>query len=276
VTGDSPDAERNPAPPEGVEELGHMEWSGLSGPGGETESEEQNGDTRWRIFQALGLSLAFHGSLLAVAIFTSAMVFLPPNHKPMDAVFIIPVALPTPPKPQAPEAPSPPKVEQPKPKPKPVLVKKIEAAPTPAPVVETPPVAEPAPDTPMLPAIEGSRDGGTSSPDAVTSATSMVALPPVPAYIPSHKLTRLPAFLSKVDPVYPEGERFTGRDARVVVEILLGPEGTVDSVKIIKSGGAVFDAAVRKALEESRFSPGLMDDRPVAVRVQIPFVFKLK
>ncbi|MDH4185190.1 MAG: TonB family protein [Nitrospinota bacterium] len=165
-----------------------------------------------------------------------------------------------------PPVPLPPPPPPPKPKPKPPLVKKIE--PKPEPVPEPPPEPEPVPDTMGL---DPEKEPEPEPPPAPPAPP-----PPAPVYVPSHKLTRLPAFVARIEPEYPENERFTGRDARVLVEILLNPDGKIDSINIIKSGGPAFDEAVVKALRESSFTPGYMDERPVAVRVQIPFVFKLR
>jgi TonB family protein len=47
-------------------------------------------------------------------------------------------------------------------------------------------------------------------------------------------------------------------------------------VKLIRSGGRLFDQAVMKAARDSSFEPGYRDDKPVPVRVQIPYSFKLR
>ncbi|MDH5755529.1 MAG: TonB family protein [Nitrospinota bacterium] len=154
------------------------------------------------------------------------------------------------------------------PKPKPRLVKKIE----PRPLPDQPPPPEILEPLEMVPEPKkvGLDENKEPEPEQAPAPS------PEPVYIPSHKLSRLPSFLNKVEPVYPETERFTGREARVVVEIMLSHEGKIDSIRIVKSGGEAFDRAVRESLEKSIFSPGYIDQRPVGVRVQIPFVFKLR
>jgi len=91
-----------------------------------------------------------------------------------------------------------------------------------------------------------------------------------------HRISRLPIFRTQINPEYPASERNAGKESRVVVEVYLNRNGVVDEVKLIKSGGAPFDEAVIKALKASSFEPGYMDGKQVAVRMQIPYVFKLR
>lgn len=100
--------------------------------------------------------------------------------------------------------------------------------------------------------------------------------PPEPEYQPLYSLSALPTFVRQVQPEYPESQRFSGREAKVMVEVSIDVTGSVRSVRIIKSGGEVFDNAVIEAIENSLFTPGYQKGRPVAVRVQIPYKFKLR
>ena len=93
---------------------------------------------------------------------------------------------------------------------------------------------------------------------------------------PLSKLTRLPSFLSKIEPVYPSAEQHAGTQATVLAEIMLDKEGKVLDIKIVKSAGLYFDNAVIDAIRKSRFNPGLIEQEPVAVKVLLPFRFKLK
>lgn len=100
--------------------------------------------------------------------------------------------------------------------------------------------------------------------------------PPQTSYMPQHRVTRVPIFKTQVKPVYPFSERAAGIEARVIAEVYINEYGGVDEVKIVKSAGSVFDESVIRAVKDSSFSPGYLEGRPVAVKVQIPFVFKLR
>ncbi len=106
-------------------------------------------------------------------------------------------------------------------------------------------------------------------------ATPVSASAPQPAYHAVGTLTKKPRFSVRVEPVYPESLRASGKEGKVLVEVFLSDHGSIDDLKIIQSGGAALDNAVIRALKASRIEPGYMKDRPVPVKVQIPFVFKL-
>lgn len=89
------------------------------------------------------------------------------------------------------------------------------------------------------------------------------------------KLTRPPAFLRKIEPVYPAAERRAGAQASVLAEVTIDDKGIVQSVRIVKSVGKNFDEAVIEALKKSVFVPGYIDKEAVAVRVLVPFRFNL-
>jgi protein TonB len=93
---------------------------------------------------------------------------------------------------------------------------------------------------------------------------------------PLSKLTRPPSFLTKIEPVYPATEQHSGSQAYVLAEITLDAEGKVLDIKITKSAGKYFDNAVIDAIKQSVFAPGYIDKQAVAVKVLIPFRFKLK
>ncbi len=95
-------------------------------------------------------------------------------------------------------------------------------------------------------------------------------------YQPVHAVSRVPSFKVQKKPLYPSSERAAGVTARVVVEVYISDAGAVDKVEVIKSGGPRFDEAVIEAVKGSSFEPGYRDGKPVRVRVQVPYVFKLK
>jgi protein TonB len=127
--------------------------------------------------------------------------------------------------------------------------------------------------------------GGTGKGNGQTIGKGAPSAAPVAAspqkrtkgdYLAFHRLTRLPAFRSRSEPLYPDSERMSGGEARVLAEIYLDEQGRVDDVTIKKSGGRLFDSAVIAAVRKSSFQPGYMGEKPVATVIQIPYLFKLK
>lgn len=95
-------------------------------------------------------------------------------------------------------------------------------------------------------------------------------------YLAFHRLSKLPSFRLRNEPVYPNAERMSGAEARVLTEIYLDERGAVDDVVIKKSGGKLFDKAVIDAVRQSSFHPGYMGEKAVPAVIQIPYTFKLR
>ena len=105
--------------------------------------------------------------------------------------------------------------------------------------------------------------------------------PPVIKAVPLFRLTRMPKRLD-YDPealkrFYPKEERDFGKVATVQAMILVDENGDVVDVHIVKSAGANFDAAAKKALLSKLVTvqPGYIGDKPVASWVPIPITFSL-
>lgn len=149
---------------------------------------------------------------------------------------------------------------------------KLERRPPPKPqqVPETTPapqIAQPAPPIAEAPPQP------TTAPTAAVPAQNNT---PVAEEIqPLFRLTRMPSFLQKIEAVYPASERRAGIQANVLAEVTINAQGNVLNVRILKSGGATFDDAVKQALQKSTFSPGMIDNKPVGTRFQVPFRFNL-
>jgi protein TonB len=88
-------------------------------------------------------------------------------------------------------------------------------------------------------------------------------------------LTRIPGPLKKIDAAYPASERRAGIQSYVLAEVIINPQGIVQEVNILKSGGNAFDTAVINALKKTVFTPGYIGDNAVPVRISIPFRFSL-
>lgn len=126
-------------------------------------------------------------------------------------------------------------------------------------------LTETAKQEPVLPA-------STIAPAAVNTPNNETSEPVIQ---PLFKLSKMPSFSRKNEPIYPANERRAGVQATVIAEVTINELGKVLSIKILKSGGVAFDEAVKAALQQSEFSPGLIDGKPVSTRFQIPYRFSL-
>ncbi len=67
-------------------------------------------------------------------------------------------------------------------------------------------------------------------------------------------------------PLYPERARRLGRGGSVVLDILVGPDGKVMRVVVVRESlGWGFGAAARKAYAKAVFTPPRANGRPVRV-----------
>lgn len=78
----------------------------------------------------------------------------------------------------------------------------------------------------------------------------------------------------RVVPVYPELPKRIRLQGEVSIEVIISPEGRVDSVRIV-SGHPMLVNSAREAARAWRFEPTLLNGVPVRVTGVITFVFKL-
>lgn len=159
------------------------------------------------------------------------------------------------------EAPPQPKIEPPKPKPvakrprpKPVepppVLAAPEEAPAPAPVVAAPPPPPPPAPEPV------------------------VAAPPPPAPVTQPVFDA--DYLENPAPDYPTASRRRGEEGRVILRVLVNPQGRADEVQVRTSSGFPrLDDAARQTVRLWKFVPAKRGDEPVAAWVLIPISFRL-
>lgn len=89
-------------------------------------------------------------------------------------------------------------------------------------------------------------------------------------------LDRAPEVSTRVNPDYPYQARERGIEGYVAVKVLVGKDGGVRQVNILKSAPeGVFDQAVRKALAGWHFRPGEVGGEPVTAWVTTTLHFRL-
>jgi len=93
--------------------------------------------------------------------------------------------------------------------------------------------------------------------------------------VPFPLLSEKPVVIHKVEPYYPEMARKAGIQGMVVLEVLIGTDGSVEDVKVAKSIAMLDDAAIAAAIQ-FKFKPGKQRDRLVRVWMSVPFQFRLK
>ena len=81
----------------------------------------------------------------------------------------------------------------------------------------------------------------------------------------------------RVSPIpYPSAARARGIGGKLVVEFVIGRDGRVESIRIIKSPHSSFSSAARSTVRTWRFKPGRNKGVPVRVRARKLIEFKIE
>ena len=100
---------------------------------------------------------------------------------------------------------------------------------------------------------------------------------PVEAALPSIEPVDLPEaaaralLLQQPDPLYPESAK--GRQGTVVLQLLIGRDGSVQDAKFLQ-GSLAFAHAATDAVRQWRFKPYTLNTHPAAVRTVLTLNFK--
>lgn len=92
--------------------------------------------------------------------------------------------------------------------------------------------------------------------------------------VPFYALTEKPVEIKRVDPVYPSLAQKSKIEGTVVVKVLVGINGNVEKVEVLKSHPLLDNAAI-EAAKQFKFDPGKQNGKPVKTWISIPFNFKL-
>ncbi len=86
-----------------------------------------------------------------------------------------------------------------------------------------------------------------------------------------------PSYYLNPEPSYPEIARKRGIEGKVILEVVVAPDGTPKRVDLKESSGSkVLDRAALEGVGRWKFLPAQEDGRPVEGLVEIPIVFRLR
>jgi len=85
-----------------------------------------------------------------------------------------------------------------------------------------------------------------------------------------------PAFLTRAQVHYPLAARRMGREGKVLLRLTLDERGKLLNLEVLENPGYGFADAAIAALNNARFSPPSINNRPVACRVRLPIRFALR
>ena len=115
---------------------------------------------------------------------------------------------------------------------------------------------------------------------AVLTLAISVAVPAVSASGNQEKRIRVggeikePKKIKDVKPVYPEDAEKAGIQGIVILETIIGTDGSVQEAKILR-GVAQLDKAALDAVIQWRYTPTLLNGEPVEIVMTVTVSFKL-
>ncbi len=79
----------------------------------------------------------------------------------------------------------------------------------------------------------------------------------------------------RVEPEYTEAARKAKYQGTVVLYAVVGPDGKVRDLRVVRALGLGLDEKALDAVRQWKFRPGLKDGQPVAVAASIEVTFRL-
>jgi TonB family protein len=84
-----------------------------------------------------------------------------------------------------------------------------------------------------------------------------------------------PILVRRVEPNYPEALRKLRLEGRVILEAIIGRNGSIEEIRVVSSGNVLFTEEAVKAVGQWRYEPCLFAGRPVRVRLVVTVAFRL-
>ena len=79
--------------------------------------------------------------------------------------------------------------------------------------------------------------------------------------------------LKEVKPAYPPEAKAAGEHGVVLLEAVVGVDGKVSDVEVLRPVSRALDAAAKEAVSQWEFEPARSGDRPVRVRLTVAVRF---
>lgn len=94
-----------------------------------------------------------------------------------------------------------------------------------------------------------------------------------PRYLPASELDTRPQIMTHVQPEYP-AELVSGTRGRVVLELYIAQDGTLDRLRVARAEPAGrFEASALKAFSGARFTPAMKKGKPVPSLMRIEVTY---
>lgn len=84
-----------------------------------------------------------------------------------------------------------------------------------------------------------------------------------------------PSIIKRVEPRFPAAARYFGVEGKLVVEVVIDPDGTIRAPRIIQPLAPTLSYTALSAIRQWRFNPGKLNGKPVPVIFNLTVNFKL-
>ena len=161
-----------------------------------------------------------------------------------------------------------------------------------APEVQKPPEAKPLPMAKPQPVKQPRLPTPKATTPLIEATTSTAPAPSAPVAVPQESKPAPPAppaeapikqarfdadYLKNPAPAYPPLSKRMGEEGKVILRVLVNPQGTADNVEIKTSSGSPrLDESAQKTVRTWKFIPAKRGDEPVQSWVLVPIIFKLE
>jgi protein TonB len=154
----------------------------------------------------------------------------------------------------------------------------VQVSPAAAPPAAAIPVPVPDAEAPEEQTIMTQEEISTSTPGVAETGDGPIVVAPSEDAMPKFGdyvyVEELPEAVTRVPPTYPDLAREAGVDGTVMVQALVGKDGKVKDVRVVKSI-PMLDESAKAAVRQWVFKPALSNNKPVAVWVGVPVKFSL-
>ena len=154
----------------------------------------------------------------------------------------------------------------------------VQVSPAAAPPAAAIPVPVPDAEAPEEQTIMTQEEISTSTPGVAETGDGPIVVAPSDDAMPKFGdyvyVEELPEAVTRVPPTYPDLAREAGVDGTVMVQALVGKDGKVKDVRVVKSI-PMLDESAKAAVRQWVFKPALSNNKPVAVWVGVPVKFSL-
>ncbi len=89
------------------------------------------------------------------------------------------------------------------------------------------------------------------------------------------EVDEIPVLKSQLKPAYPEIAKLAGIEGTVYLKLLIDEKGNVADAKVEQGAKEMLDNSALNAARQAKFSPAVLNDKPVKVWVILPVAFKL-